>query len=142
MATIFRLDASIRAIGSQSRAVASALEESIRAHLPEVNFVKRDAGLSPLPASEWPLAFQASQKGPSERTPDEVRAAALATELADEMVVADAFIFAVPLYSYGISQSVRGWIDLLVTDPRFNLKVPSGSNMLSGACDWENADAD
>jgi FMN-dependent NADH-azoreductase len=90
-----------------------------------MNVVTRDVGLSPLPATEWPLAFQASQKGPSERTLGEVRAGALATQLADEMVAADAFIFAVPLYSYRISQSVKGWIDLLVTDPRFSLKVPS-----------------
>lgn len=125
MSTIFRLDASIREVGSQSRAVASTLEGTVRAHLSGLEVIKRDVGTAPLSATEWPLAFQASQKAPSERTPGEVQAAALATQLADEMVAADAFIFAVPLYSYGISQHVKGWIDILVTDPRFSLKVPS-----------------
>lgn len=125
MTTIFRLDASIRAVGSQSRALASTLEDSIRTQLAELDVVRRDVGLSPLPATAWARAVQAGPKALSERTTEEVEAAALATKLADEMLAADAFIFSVPLYNYAVSQHAKAWIDLLVTDPRFTVKVPS-----------------
>ncbi|WP_041364899.1 FMN-dependent NADH-azoreductase [Neorhizobium galegae] len=125
MTTIFRLDASIRRVGSRSRALASTLEGSIRAQLAELDVVRRDVGLSPLPATAWALAVQAGPKAPSERTTEEVEAAALATELADEMLAADAFVFSVPLYNYAVSQHAKAWIDLLVTEPRFTVKVPS-----------------
>lgn len=125
MTTIFRLDASIRAVGSQSRALASTLEDSIRTQLAELDVVRRDVGLSPLPATAWALAVQAGPKALSERTTEEVEAAALATKLADEMLAADAFIFSVPLYNYAVSQHAKAWIDLLVTEPRFTVKVAS-----------------
>lgn len=125
MTTIFRLDSSIRAVGSQSRAVASTLEDSVREQLGELHVVRRDVGLSPLPATAWALATRASSKDPGERTVEEAQAAALATELADEMLAADAYIFSVPLYNYGVSQHAKAWIDLLITEPRFSVKVPS-----------------
>lgn len=125
MTTIFRLDASIRAVGSQSRALASTLEDSMRTQLAELDVVRRDVGLSPLPAKAWALAVQAGPKALSERTTEEVEAAALATKLADEMLAADAFIFSVPLYNYAVSQHAKAWIDLLVTEPRFTVKVAS-----------------
>ena len=61
--------------------------------LAELDVVRRDVGLSPLPATAWALAVQAGPKALSERTTEEVEAAALATKLADEMLAADAFIF-------------------------------------------------
>ena len=69
--------------------------------------------------------MQAGHKAPGERTEGEVQAAALATELAEEMLAADAYIFAVPLYTYGVPQYAKAWIDVLVTEPRFSVKVPS-----------------
>ncbi|UUT34458.1 NAD(P)H-dependent oxidoreductase [Microbacterium elymi] len=42
----------------------------------------------------------------------------LATTLADELFAADALLFAVPLYNYGVSQHVKAWFDILYTDPR------------------------
>jgi FMN-dependent NADH-azoreductase len=132
MSAIFRLDSSIRAVGSQSRAVASTLEDSVREHLGELDVVRRDVGLHPLPATAWALATQAwalgahaAPKDPGERTVDEAQATALATDLAEEMLAADAYIFSIPLYNYGVSQHAKSWVDLLVTEPRFTVKVPS-----------------
>lgn len=132
MSTIFRLDSSIRAVGSHSRAVASTLEDSVRVRLEGLDVVRRDVGLSPLPATAWALATQAralgmhaASKKPGEMTVDEAQATALATVLADEMLAADAYIFSVPLYNYGVSQHTKAWVDLLFTEPRFSIKVPS-----------------
>src|SRR5205085_950766 len=41
------------------------------------------------------------------------------------MLAADAYIFSVPLYNYGVSQHVKAWIDLLMTEPRFSIHAPS-----------------
>ena len=51
-------------------------------------------------------------------------ARALATRFADELIDADALLFAVPLYNYGVSQHFKTWFDLAYTDPRID---PSGT---------------
>jgi FMN-dependent NADH-azoreductase len=38
--------------------------------------------------------------------------------LTDELVAADALLFAAPLYSFGGSQHFKTWADMVVTDPR------------------------
>jgi FMN-dependent NADH-azoreductase len=43
---------------------------------------------------------------------------ALAATLIDELAAADAQLFAVPLYNFGVSQHLKTWVDLVVTDPR------------------------
>jgi FMN-dependent NADH-azoreductase len=58
------------------------------------------------------------------RTPEESRtgeqqaALALAATLTDELIAADALLFAVPLYNFGVSQHFKTWVDMVVTDPR------------------------
>jgi FMN-dependent NADH-azoreductase len=43
---------------------------------------------------------------------------ALAAGLADELLAADAALVAAPLYNFGVSQHLKTWIDVLLTDPR------------------------
>jgi FMN-dependent NADH-azoreductase len=45
-------------------------------------------------------------------------ALALAATLTDELVAADALLFAVPLYNFGVSQHFKAWVDMVITDPR------------------------
>lgn len=118
--TLFRLDASIRSDGSHSRQVADLVEQEWRAVHPDGGVVRRDVGTAPLPADAWAAAVSAAQVSPEERTPAQVRAAALATLLADELIGADALLFAVPLYNYGVSQHFKGWVDLVATEPRMS----------------------
>ena len=63
------------------------------------------------------------------RTPEQTAAVRLATELADELLDADAYLFAVPIYNWGVPQQVKQWIDLVITDPR--MSVP-GEQPLAG----------
>jgi FMN-dependent NADH-azoreductase len=123
MATLFRLDASLRTEGSVSRALADAAEAGWLARHPEGTVVRRDVGLSPLPAEAWPLAFGQAQLPEAERSDAGREAIALAATLADEIINADAYLFAVPLYNYGISQYVKAWWDLAVADPRLSAYV-------------------
>ena len=116
--TLLRVDASIRTEGSVSREVTDALETAWRRHHPGA-VLRRDLGREPLPATAWGDALAARALEEAERTPGQRAAAALATELADELLAADAVVVAAPLYNFGVPAHLKAWIDLVVTDARF-----------------------
>jgi FMN-dependent NADH-azoreductase len=114
----FRLDSSLRTEGSVSRRLADAVEEQWLLHHPHATVIRRDVGLEPLPPL-WPAAVSALMSDPEQpRTPDQTAAVRLAAQLADELFDADAYVFAVPIYNWGMPQQVKQWIDLVITDPR------------------------
>ncbi|GAA0278211.1 FMN-dependent NADH-azoreductase [Cryptosporangium japonicum] len=123
--TLFRLDASIRTEGSVSRAVADTVQSAWRAEHPEARIIHRDLGIDPLPASTWATAVGAGMTPAADRSPAQNGAVALATSLADELVAADAFLFAIPLYNYAIPHHVKSWVDTLITTPAFAPGAPS-----------------
>jgi FMN-dependent NADH-azoreductase len=49
----------------------------------------------------------------------------LAAQAVDQLVEADALLFAVPLYNFGVSQHFKTWVDLVITDPRMAAGVES-----------------
>jgi len=116
--SLFRLDASIRAEGSHSRAIADIVEQEWRAGRPDEPVTRRLIGLEPVPATAWADAVSARGVPAEELTPRQRDAVALAATLADELVAADALLFAVPLYNFGVSQHFKAWVDLVITDPR------------------------
>jgi FMN-dependent NADH-azoreductase len=107
--TLFRLDASIRTEGSTSRALGDIVEAEWSAVHAGSAVTRRHVGAEPQPATQE-----------SERTPAQVAAVALASELTDELAGADALLFAVPLYNFGVSQHFKSWVDLVLTDPRMS----------------------
>jgi FMN-dependent NADH-azoreductase len=120
MSTLFRLDSSIRVDGSTSRAVADTLEAAVlEAADGETTVVRRDVGLQPIDSSAWALSAFAGFVPEETWTPEQRAARALAAELADEVVDADAILVAAPLYNFGVSPHLKLWIDTLITDPRF-----------------------
>jgi FMN-dependent NADH-azoreductase len=113
----FRLDSSLHVDGSVSRALADVVQQEWSRVHPDAVFVRRDLGCHPLP-SVWPAAL-ASRITPEEaRTGEQRSAGALARRLVDELLESDAYIFAVPMYNFGVPQQVKHWIDLIITDPR------------------------
>ncbi|GAA4911193.1 FMN-dependent NADH-azoreductase [Actinomycetospora succinea] len=117
--TLFRLDSSIRAEGSVSREVADTLERAYLDQHPEGAVVRRDLRTDPVPADAWPSAALAGFTPEDQRSDDQRAAVDLAARLADEVEEADALVIATPLYNFGVSQQLKMWIDLLITDPRF-----------------------
>jgi FMN-dependent NADH-azoreductase len=126
--TIFRLDASIRTEGSVTRAVADTLEAGILEDLGPTRVVRRDVGSAPLDAAVWGTAAFAGFTPEESRNDDQRAALAVASALADELTSADALIFAVPLYNFGVSQHFKTWYDIVSTDPRFS----PGATTLAG----------
>jgi FMN-dependent NADH-azoreductase len=115
--SLFRLDASIRTEGSVSRAIADIVEESWRQDNSDATVTRRHIGLDPVPATAWAQSVFANRGDTESLTGEQKDAVALAAELANELLDADAYLFAVPLYNFGVSQHFKTWVDLALTDP-------------------------
>ena len=122
--TLFRLDASIRAEGSASREIADIVEQEWVAAHPGDTVRRRHIGVDVLPADAWGHAVNAGFVPAGDRTPEQVAAVELATTLTDELVDADAILLAVPLYNWGVSQHIKTWFDLIMTDQRVRAPEP------------------
>jgi FMN-dependent NADH-azoreductase len=116
--SLFRLDASIKVEGSASREIADIVEEHWVATHPGAHVVRRHIGSEPLPSDAWASAVSAGWTPEPDRTTAQREAASLAARLTDELVEADAVLLAVPLYNFGVSQHIKTWMDLVMTDPR------------------------
>lgn len=116
--SLFRLDASIRIEGSTSRALGDIVENEWRAAHPDAAIIRRHLGSDPLPSTSWSDAVAGSMTPPDARSSAQNEAAALAAALTDELEGADALLFAVPLYNFGVSQHFKTYVDLVLTDPR------------------------
>lgn len=123
--SLFRLDASIRGPQSVSRQIADTAESAWLRVNPDGLVVRRNLAETPVPADAWPLAVSAGWTPEELQTPEQRAARALAGELADELVAADTYVFAAPLYNFGVSQHLKAWADLVLTDPRFTAGQPS-----------------
>ncbi len=121
---LYRLDASIRTTGSHSRAIADLIEGEWRSAHPGSGVIHREIGTTPLPSTAWAAAAGTRMDPERARTPEEEAAVALAGELADELLDADALLFAVPLYNFGVSQHFKTFVDLAITDPRLSAGQP------------------
>lgn len=122
--TLFRLDASIRVEGSASREIADIVVDEWLAVHPGDVIERRHVGVEPLPADAWANAVNASYLPAAERSAEQQSAVALAAALLDELLTAEAIVLAVPLYNFGVSQHIKTWIDLIITDPRAGAGAP------------------
>ena len=118
--TLFRLDASILPASSARRSLADLVEAEWTASHPDSTVVRRDLAADPVPANAWADAVTGGFVDEAQRTDGQRAARALATSFADELIDADALLFAVPLYNYGVSQHFKTWFDLAYTDPRID----------------------
>ena len=72
----------------------------------------------PIPATASATAVFASRTPEESRSAEQNAALALAARLTAELVAADALLFAVPLYNFGVPQHFKAWVDMVMTDPR------------------------
>jgi FMN-dependent NADH-azoreductase len=123
---LFRLDTSIRIAGSVSRALADTAEQAWLAEHHDAVVTRRDLGIHPLSADAW---GRAARTAVDPTAPPADDAMALVTELGAELLGADAYVFAVPLYNWNFPTQVKSWIDLLMLHPRVGLR---GDQPLAG----------
>ncbi|PPK61211.1 NAD(P)H-dependent oxidoreductase [Actinokineospora auranticolor] len=117
--TLLRVDSSIRVEGSVSRAVADTVVDGWRGAVPGGRVVRRDLADGHIGGGAWANSLAGRALGERERTGAQRSAIALATAVADELAAADSIVVATSLYNFGVSQHVKAWVDLLITDPRF-----------------------
>jgi FMN-dependent NADH-azoreductase len=120
MTTLFRLDASIRRDGSHTRSLGDEIERAAVSGASNAVVIRRDVGFEPLSASAWSDSSEAATVAEADRTVAQREAQRLASTLADELEQADGYVFAAPLYNWGVSQHLKTWFDIVVTDPRFS----------------------
>ncbi|WP_432988491.1 FMN-dependent NADH-azoreductase [Dactylosporangium sp. CA-233914] len=123
---LFRLDASIRTTGSVSRALADTAEQAWLAEHPDAVVTRRDLVADPLPADLWPKAVL-SALDPS--APPVPQAQAVVERLSAELLDADAYVFAVPLYNWGVPAHFKTWIDVVLLNQAFGA---AGDRPLAG----------
>lgn len=123
--TLLRIDASIRTEGSVSRELADIAQQAWQAEHPGVDVRRRDLGREPLAPDLWPTVVSAVHLPTAEHTAEQAAAAAVATGLVGELLDADAVLVATPLYNFGVSQHLKTWIDVLMTDRRLATGDPA-----------------
>lgn len=116
--SLFRLDASIRVEGSHSREIADIVEAAWVAGHPDEEVIRRHLGTDPIAATTWATAVSSAYVPEEDRSAEQRDAVATAAREVDAMVSADALLFAVPLYNFGVSQHFKTWVDLVIADPR------------------------
>jgi FMN-dependent NADH-azoreductase len=85
---------------------------------PGVEVLRRHIGLEPIPADAWASAVSGARVPEEHRTPQQTGALELASALVDELAAADALLFALPMYNYGVPQHFKAWVDIVIADPR------------------------
>ena len=126
---LLRVDSSIRTEGSISREVADSAQQAWLAEHPEGEVILRALGARPVSIETWMAAASTRTVPADERTPEQQAALDLAGELLAELLAADAYLIAVPLYNWGVPATLKLWIDLLFTLPDLG---PAGTAPLAG----------
>ncbi len=113
MAQLLHIDSSLFSEASVSKEIARTFRQTWAAEHPGGVVTYRDLGAEPVaPLTE--AALFAVQVPEAERTPEQAAALKLRTELVDEVLAADAYLFAVPMYNWAPSGSFKVWLDQVV----------------------------
>jgi FMN-dependent NADH-azoreductase len=86
--------------------------------IPGEPVIRRHVWVDPIPATAWATAVFAGYTPEESRTDEQQAALALAATLTDELITADALLFAAPLHNFGVSQPFKTWVDMIITDQR------------------------
>ena len=110
MATVLRLDSSIRRDLSVSRQLTGEFIAAWKNLSPDDKIVERDLSVNPAPhVSEAMMGAVVTP--PSLRSEAQARDAALADELIEELFAADVLVIGAPMYNLSVSSSLKAWID-------------------------------
>ena len=125
---LFHLDSSLREEGSVSRAVGRTFRQAWQSADPGGTVTYRDlAGPDQVPHLSW--VVQAAAGTPEDlRTAEQRSALALSEKLGSELVEADAYLIASPIYNWSIPSTLKAWVDHLMLDSRLR----GGNQPLAG----------
>lgn len=105
MAHLLHIDASAITEGSVSRAVAATFREAW-----EGTVTYRDLGAHPVPHLTE-AGITARHTDPAHLTAEQATARFLQDSLVNELLAADAYLFAVPMYNWAAPSAFKAWLD-------------------------------
>jgi FMN-dependent NADH-azoreductase len=113
MTQILHLDSSPRGERSISRTLTQQFVDQWKHIHPNVGIIYRDLGQHPvlLIDEAW---IAAAFSPPDQLTPALEAALIISDQLIDELLVADLFVFGVPMYNYSVPASFKAYIDQIV----------------------------
>jgi len=113
VARLLHVDSSLFADRSVSREVAKTFRETWAQEHPGGEVVYRDVATEPVALLDGAL-LGAAFTPEEQRTPEQKAALAARDALAEELLSADAYLFAVPMYNWSISTSFKLWLDQVI----------------------------
>jgi FMN-dependent NADH-azoreductase len=130
MRTLLHIDSSPRTERSCSRQLTAQFASAWRVANPGGMVVHRDLGLSPVPmiSEDW---IGAAFSDPAVHTTGQQSAIAISNQLVDELIAADEVVIGAPMYNFGVSASLKAWIDQIVRVGR-TVSYPSFTGLLQG----------
>ncbi|MFF3262931.1 FMN-dependent NADH-azoreductase [Streptomyces sp. DT20] len=101
MATLLHLDSAVFPQGSASREVTAAFVEAWREQHPDGQVAYRDLAVDPLPHLDAAAAAAGAEHP-------------LRSELAAELIAADAVLIGAPMYNFSIPSTLKAWLDHVI----------------------------
>lgn len=113
MAHLLHVDSSALSAGSVSKEIADTFRKTWNAEHPDGTVTHRDLGANPVPALPEAGIF-AGAVAAEQRTPEQAAAFAVREELIGELEQADAVLFTVPMYNWGIPGTFKSYLDQII----------------------------
>lgn len=110
MTTILQITASIFGDEGQSPRLSSAFIAKWLEREPGSRVIRRDLAQPQIPHITL-NRFKAALTPASDRTLEQVREAALADRLIEELIAADVLVIGVPIYNFNIPSTLKAWFD-------------------------------
>lgn len=122
---LLHIDSSARCARSHSRALSALFVAALHARMPMLDLDRLDVAADPPPhATEL---FTAAMYTPAEqRTPAMVESLRTSDALCDRVMAADAMVFGVPMYNFGMPSVLKAFFDNIVRPGRTYKRGPDG----------------
>jgi FMN-dependent NADH-azoreductase len=109
---ILQINSSARSQGSESTRMADAIVARLVAGHPGARVTRRDLAADPHPVLDE-AALGALFTPADQRTPEQAARVALDDALIAQVKAADVVVIGAPMYNFGITVQLKGWIDAI-----------------------------
>lgn len=110
METLLHIDTSPRIAGSVSRQLTASFVARWRREHPAGRVIVRDLAATVLPHVSEAL-IGAYYTPPDRRSAEQEATIALSDQLVDEVLAADVIVIGAPMHNFGVTSSLKAWVD-------------------------------
>lgn len=117
MAHLLHVDSSALSAGSVSKEIADTFRAAWQQAHPGGEITYRDLGRDPVPAL-GEAGISAGVLPARQHTPEQAAAFTLRSELVDEVLAADTYLFTLPMYNWGVPATFKAWLEQVILTGR------------------------